>query len=96
MLEATPIALAAWENGRLIGFVRAITDGLYRALIDDVVVDESQRGNGIGSELMQRLLARLESVEEIFLRCGPNVVPFYERHGFQRAECVVMDFTAGE
>jgi GNAT superfamily N-acetyltransferase len=93
MLEATPVALGAWEEDRLIGFARTITDGIYRALIDDVVVEESRRGRGIGSELMRRLLKRLTDmeVEEIFLRCGGDVVPFYQRHGFERTRGVVMD-----
>ena len=91
MLEGTPITLGAWEDGRLVGFVRVITDGIYRALIDDVVVDESKRGTGIGSELMRRVVERLAEVEEVFLRCGEHVVPFYERHGFERSNGVIMD-----
>jgi GNAT superfamily N-acetyltransferase len=93
MLEGTAIILGAWEDERLIGFARAITDGIYRGLIDDVVVEESRRGQGIGSELMRRLLERLTEmgVEEIFLRCGRNVVPFYRRFGFEITRSVVMD-----
>lgn len=91
MLEGTPLTLGAWEDDRLIGFVRVITDGIYRALIDDVVVEESKRGAGIGSELMQQVIERLMEVEEVFLRCGERVVPFYERHHFERSDGVIMD-----
>ena len=93
MLDATYVVLGAWEGGRLIGFVRAITDGIYRALIDDLVVEESRRGRGIGSELMKRLIERLREmeIEEVFLRCGGDVVPFYQRHGFEKTRGVVMD-----
>lgn len=91
MLEGTPLTLGAWEGDRLIGFVRVLTDGIYRALIDDVVVEESKRGTGIGSELMRRVIDRLAEVEEVFLRCGEGVVPFYERHCFERSNGVIMD-----
>lgn len=93
MLDATYLVLGAWEGDRLIGFVRAITDGIYRALIDDMVVEESRRGQGIGSELMKRLIERLREmeIEEVFLRCGGDVVPFYQRHGFEKTRGVVMD-----
>jgi GNAT superfamily N-acetyltransferase len=91
MLQATPIMIGAWDGDHLIGYARAITDGIYRALIDDVVVDESKRGQGVGSELMRRLIEHLDSIEEIFLRCGENVVLFYERHNFERSGAVVMD-----
>ena len=62
-------------------------------MIDDVVVEESRRGRGIGSELMQRLIKRLREmeIEEVFLRCGGDVVPFYQRHGFEKTHGVVMD-----
>ena len=91
MLQGTPLTLGAWEGNRLVGFVRVITDGIYRALIDDVVVAESKRGTGIGSELMQQIVERLAEVEEVFLRCGEQVVPFYERHHFERSNGVIMD-----
>ena len=91
MLDGTPLTLGAWEGDRLIGFVRVITDGIYRALIDDVVVEESKRGTGIGSELMRRIIERLAEVEEVFLHCGEQVVSFYEQHRFERSHGVVMD-----
>ncbi len=91
MLDGTLLTLGAWEGDHLVGFVRVITDGIYRALIDDVVVEESKRGTGIGSELMQRITERLAGVEEVFLRCGEQVVPFYERHGYERSNGVIMD-----
>ncbi len=91
MLEGTPLTLGAWEDDRLVGFVRVMTDGIYRALIDDVVVEESKRGTGIGSELMRRAIERLAEVEEVFLRCGEHVVPFYERHRFERSNGIIMD-----
>lgn len=93
MLKGTAIALGAWEDDRLIGFARTITDGRYRGLIDDVVVEKSRRGQGIGTELMQRLLKRLTEIgiEEIFLRCGRGEVAFYHRHGFKTTQGIVMD-----
>jgi predicted GNAT family N-acyltransferase len=91
MLQGTPLTLGAWEGDRLVGFARVITDGIYRALIDDVVVKESKRGTGIGSELMRQLVERLTEVEEVFLHCGEQVVSFYERHRFERSYGVVMN-----
>ena len=93
MLDATYLVLGAWEGDRLIGFVRTITDGIYRALVDDVIVEESRRRRGIGSERMQGLVKRLREleIEEVFLRCGGGVAPFYKRHGFEKSHGVVMD-----
>ena len=95
MLEGTAIVLGAWEDNRLIGFARAITDSTYRALIDDVAIDTPKRGQGIGSSLMQQLVKRLTEmdVEEVFLHCGDQVVPFYQQLGFEvsDSDCITMD-----
>ena len=89
MLAATPVILGAWKANRLVGFARALTDGRYRALIDDVIVDASLRGQGVGSHLMQFMADRLAHVEEIFLRCDKEVLPFYESLGYrQTAICL--------
>lgn len=47
-------------------------------------MDEAWRGRGIGDELVRRLLERLAAVETVFLRCGEDLVPYYERQGFGR------------
>lgn len=82
MLRATPVAVSARADGVLVGYARALTDGRFRAHVDDVVVDASWRGRGVGIGLMERLMDRLAGVEEVRLNCGPDVVPFYERMGF--------------
>ena len=93
MLEGTAIVLGTWEDDRLIGFARAITDSTYRALIDNVVIDTPKRGQGIGSSLMHQLVKRLTEmeIEEVFLRCEDQVVPFYQRHGFETSDGITMD-----
>ena len=85
MIEHTYIHVSAWQEGRLVGFARAITDTIYRAVVDDVVVDEEYRGRGIGTELMRRLGEELSGVEEVFLGCGTSEVPFYEKRGYKQA-----------
>lgn len=91
MLANSFLTLGAWDDDRLIGFARVLSDGVYRALVDDIVVDESCRGKGIGTEIMKHLLARLEQVEEVFLRTGKGMVPFYERFGFALSRGTTMD-----
>jgi GNAT superfamily N-acetyltransferase len=82
MLSATGVVIGAWRGEQLVGFARAVTDGVYRALIDDVIVDESERGRGVGDGLVRQLLDQLDGVEAVLLRCAEDVVPFYERHRF--------------
>ena len=82
-LRTAPLHVGAWSDGRLVGFARAITDGVYRAFVEDVVVDESLRGKGVGGRLIAELLARLPDVELVALDCPSELVPFYTALGFE-------------
>ncbi|HEV7291030.1 MAG TPA: GNAT family N-acetyltransferase [Devosia sp.] len=75
---------------RLVAYARVITDGRFRAFIDDVVVDRSLRGAGIGTEIMKSLLERLSSVEGVFLLASDKNALYYARFGFERttANCL--------
>ena len=77
MLRLTGAGVTARSGGALVGFACALSDGAYRALIYDVVVDETWRGQGVGRELVGRLLEQLSAVEEVRLFCGAELVPFY-------------------
>jgi predicted GNAT family N-acyltransferase len=82
MLENTPLDLSAWDQGQLVGFARVLTDDSYRAFVEDVVVDERYREQGVASALMAALMERLAHVEEVTLRCEPRLMAFYGRFGF--------------
>ena len=83
MLHNTFTYLTVWQGERLVGFARVLTDDVYRALIDDVVVDSELRSQGVGSSMMRHIMERFGHVEEVMLGCREEVVPFYERLGFK-------------
>lgn len=91
LLAGPSVVLGGWRGERLVAFARVLSDGLYRALIDDVVVDEKERGQGLGDELVRRILEHQSGVDVVFLRCLEELVPFYTRHGFRRATSVTLD-----
>lgn len=86
MLRHTDVAVCAWDRERLVGFGRVLTDFVYRATIWDVIVDQSYQGQGIGSEIVRRILhhPRLQQVE-LFWLCTRRP-GFYERLGFSTKE----------
>ena len=95
MLAATPAWVSAYADGRLIGFARALSDGVYRALIEDVVVDTAWRSQRIGTRLMRRLIGQLDHVELVQLDCGPEMEPFYGALGFTRNAVSRMSLKPG-
>lgn len=69
------------DAGRVVGFVTALTDGVLTGFIPLLEVLPAYQGQGIGRELMTRMLARLADLPNVDLLCDPDVVPFYERFG---------------
>ena len=89
MLTSTQVLLGAWKGDQLVAFARAVTDGKYRALIDDVIVDRAHRGKGLGQRIMHALGERLLEVEEVFLRCDDDHVSYYQKIGYcDKATCL--------
>jgi len=77
-------------DGLLIGYGRALSDGMYRALIDDIVIDESYRKKGLGKTIMTKLLEQLKEVDEVFLNTREHLESFYEQFGFERPNTITM------
>ncbi|MEN9223792.1 MAG: GNAT family N-acetyltransferase, partial [Thermostichus sp. BF3_bins_97] len=75
--------VSVWDGARLIGFGRATSDGVYRAVIWDIVVDHDYRRQGIGRKLVETLISHphLQLVERVYL-FTTHQQGFYERIGF--------------
>ncbi|MEJ2287634.1 MAG: GNAT family N-acetyltransferase [Deinococcales bacterium] len=81
--DAIALALTDTPAPRVVGFATAITDGVLAASIPLLEVLPEYRGRGIGRELVERLLARLDHLYMIDVTCDPDVVPFYTSLGMQ-------------
>jgi ribosomal protein S18 acetylase RimI-like enzyme len=69
----------------VIGFVTAISDGVLSAYIPLLEVLPDYQHQGIGQELMRRMIATLRSRYMVDLLCDPELQPFYEQLGMRRA-----------
>jgi predicted N-acetyltransferase YhbS len=70
------------ETGHVIGYITAISDGVSAAYIPHLEVREGWQGQGIGSELVRRMLEQLRHLYMIDLICDEELQPFYQRLGF--------------
>jgi len=72
------------DNNNLIGFTRIISDFIYKAIIFDVIVSTTARGNGLGKKLMSLVKSHemLEKVKHFELYCLPEMEAFYSSFGF--------------
>ena len=72
------------DINNLQGFARVVTDFTFKALIFDVIVSEKHRGQKLGSQLLELIQnhSDLKRVKHFELYCLPELLPFYEKHGF--------------
>lgn len=73
------------KTDQVIGFVSAITDGVLTAFIPLLEVLPPYQGQGIGQELMRRMLMRLDKFYMVDLLCDQALLPFYESAGMKPA-----------
>lgn len=87
LLETSNYILLAVERetGRVVGFITAISDGVLCAYIPLLEVLPEYQAQGVGSALMERMLAKLSALYMVDTLCDPDLQPFYERFGMRRA-----------
>ena len=83
VLRGSAAVVLARDGEDVVGFVNAISDGVLSAYIPLLEVLPEYQGRGIGSELVRRLVARLESLYMVDLSCDAELEPFYLRLGFR-------------
>ena len=73
------------DGAAMVGYARVVTDFAAFAYIGDVfLVDETKRGQGWGSWLMDCIFAHpdLQGLRRWMLMCGERPVDWYKRYGF--------------
>jgi ribosomal protein S18 acetylase RimI-like enzyme len=84
------VVLARAEGGAVVGFVTAISDGHLSAFIPLLEVLPRHRGQGVGSELVRRLLGDLDHLYAIDVVCDAELRPFYERFGMVPLQAMAL------
>jgi amino-acid N-acetyltransferase len=76
--------LVAEEGGLIVGIQQLRTHGGGTREVATRVVRSEFRRRGIGAELLRALL--VDQSGPLYLQCGENAAPYYERFGFYRVE----------
>ncbi len=86
MFAAPCLVISAWQDGRLVGVSRSLTDYSYCCYLSDLAVDRALQGQGIGRELIKRTRAAIGEEVALILLSAPGAMTYYPTVGFQRAE----------
>ena len=81
MMEKTDRTVVAWDEQRVVGFGRALCDGVSNGYISMVAVAPDRRGQGIGRKLVDCLIRDDVNLTWV-LRAGRGSEGFWKRLGF--------------
>ncbi len=84
MLKNSDVVITIWLRNEIIGFGRATTDSVFRAVLWDVVIAQEYQGLGLGKKLIDSLINHplIINSEKIYLMTT-NQCDFYNNLGFQ-------------
>ena len=78
------LVLAAYEDGELIGLIRAVGDGATVVFVQDLLVAPQKQRRGVGTALLKAVLDRYSNVRQLLLTTDntPKTIAFYKSLGF--------------
>lgn len=88
ILEKSYLSIVAIDESenKIIGFINAISDGVLSAYIPLLEVLPEYQKQGIGLELVRRMLDELKEIYMIDLSCDVDLQPFYEKLGMIKSQ----------
>lgn len=95
--RAFPTALArsllvavAVVDGEIVGAARVVGDGIYAAVLYDLVVHPRMQGRGIGQRLVKALTERL-TIPRLEAIADHKAIGFYENTGWTAVTAFALD-----
>ena len=83
MLTNANLIITAWDQEKLVGIARTLTDFSYGAYLADLAVDEQYQKRGIGKQLIEETKSHLNSECMIVLLAAPKANDYYQKIGFE-------------
>jgi len=83
-LANSDVVISLWVGNEIVGFGRALTDGIYRGVLWDIVIDHNHQGKGFGSLIVNNLLSskKIKNTKKLYLMTT-NKKLFYSQFNFE-------------
>ena len=77
--------VTAWSGDRLVGLANALSDGHLVVYYSHLLVHPEFQGHGIGTRLMQMLMAHYQGFHQHVVIADGRAIEFFRKCGFERA-----------
>ena len=83
-LANSDVIISLWVGKEIVGFGRALTDGIYRGVLWDIVIDQNHQGKGFGKLIVNNLLSskKVKNTKKLYLMTT-NKKLFYSQLNFK-------------
>ena len=83
-LANSDVIVSLWVGDEIVGFGRALTDGIYRGVLWDIVIDQNYQGKGFGKLIVKSLLSskKIKNTKKLYLMTT-NKKLFYSQLNFK-------------
>ena len=83
-LANSDVIVSLWVSNEIVGFGRALTDGIYRGVLWDIVIDQNYQGKGFGTLIVNNLLSskKIKNTKKLYLMTT-NKKLFYSQFEFK-------------
>lgn len=82
MIDKATIVITAWDDEKLVGLARALSDLVYVTYLADLVVHENYQHQGIGKQLIDLTQAQTAPDCMLVLLAAPLANDYYPKLGF--------------
>ena len=83
-LAKSDVVISIWVGNEIVGFGRALTDGIYRGVLWDIVIDQNHQGKGFGKLIVNNLLSskKIKNTKKLYLMTTNKKI-FYSQFDFK-------------
>jgi N-acetylglutamate synthase-like GNAT family acetyltransferase len=86
MYENSNLVITAWDEEKLVGVSRSLTDACYCCYLSDLAIREEYKHKGIGKKLVRMTKDLVGEQTMLLLLAAPSATEYYPKIGMQKVD----------